>query len=68
MGIERKDVRGKLDPDLHAALKIICDAEGITEAAFVERVLVPVIERRIHEAMLIAGRAKDVPAFGKNRE
>lgn len=68
MSVERKDIRGKLDPDLHRALKVICDAEGVTEAEFIERVLVPVIRRRVHEAIEIADAVRGSGITGRNRE
>ena len=54
MSLERKDVRGYLDADLHAALIAICEADGITSAEFIERLLVPVIQKRIHDAITLA--------------
>lgn len=66
MSLERQNVNAKLDPEMHRALKAICDAEGVTMAEFIERVLVPVITRRVHEARLIA-EAVDGPSFSGNR-
>lgn len=68
MSVERKDIRGKLDPDMHRAFKIFCDVDGLTEAEFIERVLVPVIERRVHEAIQAADALRDAGITGKNRE
>lgn len=68
MSLPRKDVRAKLPPRLHAALKVICKAEGITEGEFIERVISPVIERRIYEATLIAASCAVAGIGGKVRE
>ncbi len=68
MSIERKDVRAKLDPELHAALKEICDLEGITTAEFVEAVLVPVLQKRIHDAIALARAAERAGITGSGRE
>ena len=68
MSLERKDVRGKIDPDLHEALLAICDAKGITQAEFVEALVVPEIKRLIHEAHDIASRTRSPGTSGKNRE
>lgn len=54
MSLERQDVRAKLDPEDHRALVRICDIEGVTIAEFVERLLVPVIRKRVHDANLLA--------------
>ena len=54
MSLERQDVRTKLDPDDHRALVRICDVDGVTIAEFVEKLLVPVIRKRVHDANLLA--------------
>jgi hypothetical protein len=56
VSLERKDVRASLDADLHGILKDICEHEGITTAEFIERLLVPVLERRYHDTMKLARR------------
>lgn len=57
MSLERKDVRSTLDADVYEKLEILLAADGITQAKFIERVLVPVIEKRIHDATVIAAKA-----------
>ena len=54
MSLERKDIRAKLDPDMHAKLKAICDTDEIDMGEFIEAVLVPVIEKRVHDAIVLA--------------
>jgi hypothetical protein len=61
MSLERQDVRAKLDPDDHRALVRICDVDGVTIAEFVEKLLVPVIRKRVHDANLLA---RDFPLEG----
>lgn len=56
MSLGRKDVRFKLDPDDHAALKAICDVAGVDVGDFVESIIVPEIRRRTHEAIELAER------------
>lgn len=68
MSLDRQDVRAKLDPDIKAGLKILCDVQGITEAQFIEAVLVPIIRQRIHDASLIAAKATLQGITGNNRE
>lgn len=68
MALERKDVRFKLDPDDHAALKEICDVAGMDVGDFVESVIVPEIRRRSHEAIELAERLARRGIAGKNRE
>lgn len=75
MSLERKDVRFKLDADMHEALVAICEAKGLDIAKFIEALLVAEIQRLTHEASVItdrirgqgtAGRARG--PFGKNGE
>lgn len=68
MSLERKDVRAKLDHDTHAALEILCEVQGVTQAQFIESVLAPVIRRRVHEATLIAARVTVSGIAGNNRD
>lgn len=56
MALERKDIRAKLDDDMHTALKAICDLDGVDMGEYIELVLVPVIKKRCHDAMVLAER------------
>lgn len=58
MSLERKDIRAKLDAELHVALVEICDLDGVTQAEFIEAVLVPVLRKRIHDAIALASAAR----------
>jgi hypothetical protein len=64
MALERKDIRAKLDADMHAKLKAICDLEEIDMGVFIEQVLVPVIERRVHDAMVLHERLQRLGISG----
>lgn len=67
MSLERKDIRAKLDPDLHAALLVICDAEQLDLGEFVERELVRVISQRVHTATVIAAGTERLGITGIGR-
>lgn len=56
MSLERKDIRAKLSADMHAKLKAICDVDEVDMGDFIEAVLVPVIERRVHDASVLAAK------------
>lgn len=56
MAIERKDVRAKLDDDMHVALKAICDIDGVDMGEYIERIVVLAVEKRVHDATLLAER------------
>lgn len=68
MSLERKDIRAKLDPDMHAKLKAICDVDGIDMGVFIENLLVPVIEKRVHDAMVLATELQRQGITGNKRE
>lgn len=68
MSLDRQDVRAKLDPDDHRALVRICDIDGLTIAEFVERIIVPVIRKRVHDANLLAKDFPDPGFSGNGRE
>lgn len=68
MALERKDIRAKLDPDMHAALTVLCDVDGCDLGEFVERELVRVIVKRCHAATVIAERTARLGISGSGRE
>lgn len=68
MSLERKDVRAKLDPDLHAALHVLCEIDSVDLGEFIERELVRVIRQRVHDATVIAARTARLGISGNGRE
>ena len=68
MSLDRQDVRAKLDAELHEFLLAICDAKGITVGEFIENLLVPEIQRLVHEDTVIFERIERIPTPGKTRE
>lgn len=56
MSLERKDIRAKLDPDVHDMLRAICEVDAVDVGEWIERQLVPVIRSRCHDAISLAGR------------
>lgn len=68
MALERKDIRAKLDPDMHADLVDLCEVEGIELGEFVEREVIAAIERRVHAATLIVERRARRGKSGNRRE
>ena len=67
MSLDRKDIRAKLDPDRHAQLRAICEIDGVDMGDFIEAVLVPVIERRVHDAIELAARLQRLGMFGSEK-
>lgn len=68
MSLEHKDVRAKLEPELHAQLRAICDIDGVDMGDFIEAVLVPVIRKRMHDAIALASRFPRPGITGSGRE
>lgn len=68
MSLERKDIRAKLDHDTHHALTVLADVDRLDIGEWVEAVLVREIERRVHEATLIANRIPRSGKTGSGRE
>ena len=68
MSLERKDVRFKLDPEVHAQLKAICDHEGIDMGDFVEALVKPVVIKRVHDAIALATKFQRLGISGSGRE
>lgn len=56
MSLDRKDIRAKLDPDAHAQLRAICEIDGLDMGDFIEAALLPVIAKRVHDAIELAAR------------
>jgi hypothetical protein len=65
MALERKDVRAKLDAEMHQWLTELSEADGIDIGEFVEAAIGQVVLKRLHDAHRIA---KATPTFGKTRE
>jgi hypothetical protein len=54
--LDRKDVRLKLDHDIHAACKAIAETEGMEIAEWVEVVISGVAIKRVNMATLVVDR------------
>lgn len=65
MALERKDLRLKLDAADHAALQLLADAEDCQLQDLAERILVRVLRRRVHAAIVVAERAQRLGIAGK---
>lgn len=68
MALDRKDVRAKLDPDVHAALLVILEADGTDISAFIEAELLKFVSQRVHAANLIVAGTKGLGIPGLIRE
>ena len=68
MSLERKDIRAKLSAERHAQLRAICDVDGVDMGDFIESVLLPVIEKRVHDAIALATRLPHPGITGSDRE
>jgi len=56
LSLEPKDVRLKLDPDVHHGLDALADLKGLGIAELGERIIAEYVARRLHEATLIVDK------------
>lgn len=63
MSLARKDVRAKLDHEIHEALVAICESDDIDIGAFIEAEIERIVRKRIHDAQTIAAK---IPRLGKS--
>lgn len=63
-----REVAKMLDHDAHAKLKAICDIDGVEMGEFIESVLLPVIEKRVHDAMMLSNELARQGITGNKRE
>ena len=68
MTLPRKDVRLKLDADMHEALTIVCEIDGSNIDRWVERIVCEAVRRRVHSANVLAKRAESLRISGKSGE
>lgn len=68
MSLERKDVRLKLDHDIHAAAKAIADAEGDDIAEWIEHVMVGIIRKRVAQASMVVSALEATGSLGTFRD
>jgi hypothetical protein len=68
MSLERKDIRSKVDANIHKALSIICDADHMDITDWVEQLIVLEVRRRVHEAQSIAAETESLGITGSQRE
>lgn len=64
MSLPRKDLRPYFDHDIHAAIKAISEAEGVEPSAWIEQVIVGVVNKRVHQASVVIESLKESGALG----
>lgn len=68
MSLERKDVRFKMAPDMHAALGVLAELAHVDIGEFCEQIVQQEVMRRVHEATLISQRTERLGITGIRRE
>lgn len=54
MSLARKDVKVYFDVDMHAKIKAICEIDNIGLAELIEALVVPAVDKRVHDAIMLA--------------
>lgn len=67
MSLERKDIRAKLDPEVHEAMVAICERDGLDHGEFVEREIQRVVLDEMNKYMLSRSKFEDLGIIGKIR-
>ena len=66
--LERKDVRLKLDADVHAGLDALAEVDRTGIADLAEEVIADYVRRRVHDASLIVEKLTRAGISGKAGE
>ena len=68
MSLDRLDIRAKVNPTTHAKLKAIAEVDGRDIGEIIEELVSRYVERRVHEATLLAEKLSRLGRTGNNRE
>lgn len=68
MSLERKDLRLKLHPDVHAGLDVLADVSGQQLSELAEQIIEQAVRDRIHAATVIVEKARRLGLSGSGRE
>ena len=68
MALDRKDVRFKVDADMHAAIATLAEVAQADIGEFIELIVTREVLRRVHDAKVIAERVPGLGISGKSRE
>jgi hypothetical protein len=60
MAIPRKDVRALVEPDIHGALTVFAEIDGVTVAEYVEKLIAADISKRVRDATLAVDRLREL--------
>lgn len=64
--LERKDVRFKLDPDMHTALTIVAASDSLDIGEWVEKLVASEVHRRVHTYTVAADKLRRAGISGNN--
>lgn len=64
MSLPRKDIRFKVDFDMHTAIAVIAARDGMQMAEFVEAEVIRAVRRRVHDATVIASQTAHLKISG----
>lgn len=68
MSLERKDIRAKLHPAWHDLMRAVADSQNLTDAEWLEALIVRELKAQVHVASVIASAAQRAGISGNLRE
>ena len=68
MSLDRNDFRGKLDPAWRELMRAVADAEEVSDAEWIEALIVRELQKRAHVASVIAEAARRAGITWNRRE
>ena len=68
MSLEKKDLRLKVHPEVHEAIKALAEVEDMEMAEWVEKQVVRLVRLKVHAASVISERMQRMGINGNRRE
>ena len=68
MSLDRKDVRFRLDPDVHAAVTVLAEVAQVEIGEWLEMIVQREVVRRVHETTVLHERMARLGILGVGRE
>jgi hypothetical protein len=68
MSIERQKITSRFDFDMHGAIKVLAEIDGLTMEKWIERETCRAVQKRVHEANVLSASVARLKTSGSNGE